>query len=183
MDLADILDSMPNGNGLKVEYVDNSVAVFPVSRGDLISLLINQTKIPIVAMLNRPGSAFFVRYLEIEHYGPYSGRDDLFDLYYYKLDDIMYYIISIPSADEAILEEVATATRMRLEKDHQIVLISSEGVSEALPFCERAIVLVNEPNHLTYTDTNKAFEQQTNDINLLEARALATGAIKNDPDL
>lgn len=62
----------------------------------------------------RPGGRLFSVKLEYEHYEPDTARNDLFQMRFTKLDEMLLAIITIPLSEKHIAEKVAEETGMRL---------------------------------------------------------------------
>jgi hypothetical protein len=169
--LYDVIQTLTNGRGIKISFDGDNTMAHAVGPGELVSAMTNPNQLCVISMVSRPGAAYFLRYLELEHYTPETPRDALLQLYYYLIDDMLYFVVSVPAEDEALLEETAQATGMALKRGYQMYSIGGEnGVTEVLPFCERAFVLENCKGHLVYTDHQAAVDQQEKDVYALETK-------------
>jgi len=97
----------------------NNFCIEPIFQGD--NILIRKAELSSfedslngVIWQGRTGGDLFTLYLEHKFYSPYSNEADKFRIAFYKWNDMIWVIASIPKEDKANMEVSATYAGLRL---------------------------------------------------------------------
>lgn len=74
----------------------------------------NKSKFYLIVLAMRPNVSACIMDLEYTHYEPDTPKNDLFQLYKYHWQDMLWFIVEIPQADRHLAEAMAQKYHLRI---------------------------------------------------------------------
>jgi hypothetical protein len=118
---------MKNGDLATIRVEGDDLGVYGVRWEGLQEILSSGQMVGTIAMADRPGYAFFQRYLELTHFHPTGPDSELMSLIFMKWGDLLWNIVLLPVAykdhedkpkyGEELIQEAAQVARMRLVRN------------------------------------------------------------------
>jgi len=133
--------------------------------GDLQKLAQDFLYRHVLFMAGRPGAAYFCRYLELTYFPPDDpSKNDLFDMRYFKWNDLHWCIVSVRTAFDSVLHETAKITNMRLV-DRALPVMIGDGKIERLPLHDEFLyTMENDSSHILYSQGQEAAYKQEDEL-------------------
>lgn len=125
----DLLKAMPDSTGLRYENDKNTTnhIIKKIDENYLIELSNDNSRANIVTMLDRNGSAYYMNYLEYNYFNPYLEINDSFNYMYFKWQDLVWVIASIPVALKQNIFDAAEKCGLTIH-DGVPTIFAAEGV-------------------------------------------------------